>query len=136
MIEMFRNLEADVVAESVPAGPDQQGLAEVAVRQVLIAAANSPELLAATTQLPRVPAVQAAFEAICADNGVKPEFKISRDIVTAIYERISQTEDTHAPNPGVAVNSEPSFGGDLEGEEVGGDVEDMLSRVGEADPEE
>jgi hypothetical protein len=132
MIEMFRSLEAGVTGEPSPTGPDQQGLAETAVRQVLIAAADSPELLATTTNLPRVPAVQAAFEAICANNGVEPEFKISRDIVTAIYERIAKTEDAGNPNPGVAVehtDSGASLGGDLEGEEVGGNVNDMIERV-------
>lgn len=132
MLEAFKQAMANAAAAEVTGVPvvkdviDVTRLAKDAVRQVLSHGSKEPELL--TSQgLPRLPAVRAAYDMLCSEKHVEPELKITTDLIGTLYLDIQEEMKPEAPAAARYPTGVPA--GDLEGEEVGGDIEDTLSRV-------
>jgi hypothetical protein len=134
MIEAFKAAMANATKQPAegtnPAAKniDVMQIAKDAVRQVLLAGQKEPELL--TSQgLPRLPAVRAAYDMVCGEKHVDTELKITTDLIGTLYLAIQEeAKPAEAPTPRYPAGV-PT--GDLEGEEVGGDIEGTLSRVAE-----
>jgi hypothetical protein len=138
MVEAFKAAVASA-ARNDAASPavtktavDAAKLAKDAVRQVMLAGMKGPELLT-STGLPRLPAVRAAYDELCGVNHVEPELKITTDLIGAMYLDI---QDEGVPEKAEDSSSRYPAGipaGDLEGEEVGGDLEGALARVSDTE---
>jgi hypothetical protein len=136
MIEAFKS--AVERAESLADGEEPKDsmdvinkLAKDAVKHVMLAAEDSPELLTAQG-LPRVPVVRAAFETLCADAGVNGDVKITLDLVQDFYLQVQEEGDAvELDRSKEAGRPAPVPKGNLADEEVGGDVSEMLERVAE-----
>lgn len=123
MFEAFKKaLEQAAKQEdsAVPAAEpiDPMGLVKNAVRHVLIAADSAPELL--TSQgLPRLPAIRAAFDKLCAEVPTTVDLKITSEMISLIYIEIQ--DETREQSAGAAESRYPKGAndGDLT-EEVGG----------------
>jgi len=108
---------------------DVDKIAKDAVRHVMLASATNPGIVT-TTGVPRVAAVRIAFEELCADQGVKSDVKITTELVTDYYLQVQEEDDlTKAAVTEEARYPEGVAGGDLEGEEVGGDIDAVLETV-------
>lgn len=151
---MIAALQAAVAAAEVAGedgaddAPDFLSLAKDAVRQVLLSAIEEPTLLTANGT-PRVAAVRAAFELACENSGITTEFEINKELVESLSKEVLEAENAAELNTATlgekdlraigdsrysgTMNQDPPPGGDLEGEEVGGDVGELLDRVAEAE---
>lgn len=132
MLEAFKQAMANAAAAAVEGKPavkdiiDAAKLAKDAVRQVMLAGAKEPELL--TSQgLPRLPAVRAAYDMLCGEKHVEPDLKVTTDLIGSLFLEIQDEIKPEAPAAARYPTGVPA--GDLEGEEVGGDIEGTLSRV-------
>jgi hypothetical protein len=96
------------------------------VRQVLAAGASEPELLTAQG-LPRLPAVRAAFDAMCGEAHVDTDVKVTTELIGTIYLEI---QEELKPTPALTARYPSGVPqGDLEGEEAGGLDEATLERL-------
>jgi len=134
--EMLEALKAAVAkAEAVepedkPEPIDFMKFAREAVRQTLSAGKSAPQLLN-SAGLPRLPAVRAAYRQILDNAQLKSDLKITSALVDKL---VLEVTDEAKPSP-LAKDADDEFGGDLEGEEVGGDIEAVLARVQPQDEE-
>ena len=102
-----------------------------AVRTVLLAAQDDPGLLTGQG-VPRVPAVRAAFEELCARAQVNPQVNVNADLVQDYFLRVQEIAEGVELDMSREGGSTPDprpMGANLADEEVGGDVEEMLARV-------
>lgn len=117
---------AKVATREADSEVDFLALAKSAVSHVLLAANKDPELLT-SGGVPRLPAVRAAFEELCAAKRVKSDLKITSDLIARITVDLqsevkpAELEQSRYPD-GIPT-------GDLEGEEVGGVDPDVLERI-------
>jgi hypothetical protein len=127
-------LKQEIKKEEIAADPDLTRLSELvrnAVQHVIQASAANPDLVTSNGQ-PRIPAVRAAFDAICASEGVDVELTINAEVVRdamADIGALSSTAEYDTSKEGDRYPSEL-----LSDDEVGGDLDAMLDRV--ADLEE
>jgi ATP:corrinoid adenosyltransferase len=113
---------------------DVMGELKTAIRQVMLAAGEQPELLTADGS-PRVAAVRTAFEDACSNVNEDPgQIEVTRELVIQLHQEVVAADnvtryDTTKMGAADRVANEVPRGADFEGEEVGGDLDDMLSRV-------
>ena len=132
MIEAFRAaVERAESMEDTDNVDDVDRMMLDSVRQVLLAADDNPMLLTQDGS-PRVPAVRAAYEHICATNHITSDVKITPDLVRDYYLRITE-EIKPAPQAEAPRYPDGIPQGDLEGEEVGGIDDELLESLSDVD---
>ena len=104
----------------VKAASDPRALIVEAVRSVMLIGDKSAFTGAG---VPKVAAVKVALDRVRADQGVKVDVALDREIVYDVFLELQDVKPEAAAVPDIPA-------GALGDEESGGDVEDMLARVG------
>lgn len=126
MIDAFRVAmeNAATEAEVSLAAPsiDLVDLVRQSLKQVLLA---DDKTLLTSAGVPRVPAVRAAYEVLCAQHKVASELKVTPELVTDLFLNL-QGENEPVSNERYPVGVENDLDGD---DEVGGVTDDLIERV-------
>ncbi len=105
-----------------------QALAKQAVRKVMLLGDKSAFT---ANGVPKVAAVRRALDMQLEEDEITAEVALTKTMVYDVFLEL-QDEDALEAAP-VSTVSKRQIKGDLEGEESGGSVEDMLERVGDAE---
>ena len=138
MVQAFRNAvlassEAESKENADAVSYDR--LMKDAVRQVLIAAEEAPELLT-RNGTPRVAAVRSAFDSACAELDVTPDIEINRELIETVFEQVDAADTASALDRSKEGGYIPPSVDRLGDGEVGGLDDDLLARVAETDPDD